>query len=239
MASLDAQADQDKQGGLMAQLEGHLQTVVFELQRSQTVVAQNAQDASNDYTYRLPPHYDLDYFLQVLTDFFGGGITLASRERALDTLRQTGTVEELAIAYQNITNTFSPRWTDHSLIYVMSRKIREPIRFELAARGTVPTLSQDYIAAAINVEQNQASANLSHGRQQSQPCLPYRPPALPAPAPRPPPPPPQPHVPMDMDGKRGACGSLSNEERRRRADANLCAYFGQPGHITSSCPRRL
>ena len=62
----------------------------------------------DDYTYNLPPHYDLDYFLQALTNFFGGGITLASRERALDTLRQTGTVQQLAIAYQNITNTFSP-----------------------------------------------------------------------------------------------------------------------------------
>ena len=132
--------------------------------------------------------------------------------------------------------------TCHSLIYViyvMSRKIREPIWFELAARGTVPTLFQDYIAAAINVEQNQASANLSRGQQESQPRLPYRPPPPPAPAPRPPPPPPQPHVPMDLDSTRGARGSLSNEERRRRAEANLCAYCGQPGHIISSCPRRL
>ena len=47
MASLDAQAAPGEQGGRMAQLEGHLQTVVFELQRLQTVVAQNAQDALN------------------------------------------------------------------------------------------------------------------------------------------------------------------------------------------------
>ena len=47
MASLDAQADQGEQGGRMAQLEGHLQTVVSELQRLQTVVAQNAQDILN------------------------------------------------------------------------------------------------------------------------------------------------------------------------------------------------
>ena len=50
-------------------------------------------------SYNLPPHYHLDSFLQALTDFFGGGITLASRERSLDTLRQIGTVQELAIAY--------------------------------------------------------------------------------------------------------------------------------------------
>ena len=145
-------------------------------------------------SYTLPPHYTLDNFLQELTEFFGGGITLASRERSLDTLRQTGTVSELAIAFQNITNTFNPRWTDHSLIYTMSKKIRETIRFELAARGTVPTSFQDYIAAAISVEHNQAAANLSRGQQSSQPPrLPFnRPPALPAPSARPPPPPPPP-----------------------------------------------
>ena len=191
-------------------------------------------------TYNLPPHYDLDSFLQAMTDFFGGGITLASRERSLDTLRQTGTVQQLAIAFQNITNTFTPRWTDHPLIYVLSKKIREPIRFELAARGTVPLLFHDYVAAAISVEQNQAAANNFRGQPQPQPPrLPYKPPpALPAPAPRSNPPP-QAHVPMDLDGMRARNGgALSQEERRRRAEGNLCAYCGQPGHIITACPRR-
>ena len=181
-----------------------------------------------DHTTRdLPPHYTLDNFLQAMTDFFGGGITLASRERSLDTLRQTGTVQQLAIAFQNITNTFTPPWTDNSLIYVLSKKIREPIRFELAARGTVPPLFHDYVAAAISVEQNQAAANNFRGQPQNQlPRLPYKPPALPAPAPRPLPPP-QPHVPMAMDGMRARNGGAhSQEERRRRADGNLCAYCG-------------
>ena len=47
MASFDAQVAEAEQGGRMAQLEGHLQTVVFELQRLQSVVSQNAQDALN------------------------------------------------------------------------------------------------------------------------------------------------------------------------------------------------
>ena len=194
----------------------------------------------NHTTKDLPPHYTLDTFLQAMTDFFGGGITLASRERSLDTLRQTGTVQQLAIAFQNITNTFTPRWTDHSLIYVLSKKIREPIRFELAARGTVPPLFHAYVAAAISVEQNQAAANNFRSQQQPQPPrLPYKsPPELLAPAPRPNPPP-QPHVPMDLDGLRARNGGpLSHEERRRRAEANLCAYCGQPGHIITACPRR-
>ena len=181
-----------------------------------------------DHTARdLTPHYTLDNFLQAMTNFFGGGITLASRERSLDTLRQTGTVQQLAIAFQNITNTFAPRWTNHSLIYVLSKKIRDPIRFELAARGTVPPLFHDYVAAAILVEQNQAAANTFRGQPQNQlPRLPYKPPALPTPAPRPNPPP-QPHVPMDLDGMRARNGgALSHEERRRRAEGNLCAYCG-------------
>ena len=121
-------------------------------------------------SYNSPPHYDLDIFLQALTDFFGGGITLASPERSLDTLRQNGTVQELVIAYQNITNTFNPRWKDHSLIYVLSRKIREPIWFELAARGTVPTFFQNYVATAVLIEQNQAAANHFRGHIPSSPA---------------------------------------------------------------------
>ena len=36
-----------------------------------------------------PPSYTLDSFWQELEDFFGGGVTLQSRERSLDVLRQT------------------------------------------------------------------------------------------------------------------------------------------------------
>ena len=61
-------------------------------------------------TLLLPPTYDLPRFFLELGDFFGGGITLQSREHSLDIVRQTGTVSELAIAFQNITHTFSPRW---------------------------------------------------------------------------------------------------------------------------------
>ena len=47
----------------------------------------------------LPIHYTLDLFLGELTAFFGGGVTLASREHSLDDLRQTGSVSDLAIAF--------------------------------------------------------------------------------------------------------------------------------------------
>ena len=61
----------------------------------------------------LPPSYTLDSFWQELEDFFGGVVTLQSRERSLDVLRQTKSVSELAISFQNITSTFIPRWSDH------------------------------------------------------------------------------------------------------------------------------
>ena len=60
-------------------------------------------------TLMVPPSYTFDIFLQELEDFFGGAITLQSRERSLTILRQTGTVSELAIAFQTITNAFRPR----------------------------------------------------------------------------------------------------------------------------------
>ena len=86
----------------------------------------------------VPASYTFDIFLQQLEDFFGGAITLQSRERSLILLRQTGTVSELAIAFQTITNAFRPRWSDHPLIYVFSQKLKEVVRFELTARGALP-----------------------------------------------------------------------------------------------------
>ena len=186
-------------------------------------------------TLLLPTTYDLPRFFAELEDFFGGGVTLQSRERSLQILRQTGSVSDLAIAFQNITNTFIPRWADHPLIYVFSQKLRETIRFEMTARGAIPLTFQTYIAAAISVEQNHAAAALS--RNQPPPPPPR---SLPPPPPRPPPFQPAPAssqpTPMDVDGTRGFRGSLTNEERRRRSDAGLCAYCGQLGHVLATCP---
>ena len=75
------------------------------------------------HTIILPPSNTLDTFMQELEDFFGGWITFQSRERSLDILRQTGSVSELVIAFQNITSIFSPPWSDHPLIYNFSKKL--------------------------------------------------------------------------------------------------------------------
>ena len=110
------------------------------------------------------------------TNFFGNGVTLASWERALDVLRQTKFVSDLAIAFQNINNTFAPRWTDHGQIYVFSKKPKEAIRFEVDARGDVPTSFQSYIAATISLERNPVAAVNGRPQQQQQ-----QPPRLPPP----------------------------------------------------------
>ena len=115
-------------------------------------------------TFILPPHYTLASFLQALEDFFGGGVTLDSRERSLTNLRQTGTVAELAVAFQTITNTFTPRWPDHPLIYLFSQKLKEPIRFQLTAQGSLSTIFQEYVASAAAVEHNQSAASLSRSQ---------------------------------------------------------------------------
>ena len=180
-------------------------------------------------TTELPNHYTLDVFLAELTAFFGGGLTMASREHSLDDLRQTGSVSVLAIAFQNIINTYVPRWNDSASIYFFSRKLKESIRFEITARGNVPVLLQAYIAAAISVEHNQAAAIKGRPQQQQQqqrPPPPNRPPAiLPLAG----------AGPMEVDGSRRNPGPLNPEERRRRADNNLCAYCGQAGHLIGTC----
>ena len=103
-------------------------------------------------TQKLPPSYDLILFFKELEDFFGGAVTLQSHERALRSPRQTGSVSELAIAFQNSVHTFSPLKADHPLIFTFSDKLREIIRFELTARGSIPTTFQAYLTAAISVD---------------------------------------------------------------------------------------
>ena len=41
-------------------------------------------------TYHVPSTYTFDSFMQELENFFGGGVTLHSRERSIINLRQTG-----------------------------------------------------------------------------------------------------------------------------------------------------
>ena len=190
-------------------------------------------------TYHVPTTYTFDSFIQELDDFFGGGVTLHSRERSLIGLRQTGSVSELAIAFQNITNHFRPRWPDHPLIFVFSQKLKEVVRFELTARGDLPSKFQAYIAAAISIEQNQAAAAQSRSHPPPPPRLPFLPKAILPSPPRQPGPHHPPPTPMDVDGTRGAHGGLTPEERRRRYDGGLCAYCGQPGHVISTCPRKF
>ena len=146
-------------------------------------------------TFRLPPHYTLASFFHALDDYFGGAVTLDSWERELDGLRQTGTVSELAISFQNITMNFDPNWPDHPLIYLFSRKMKESIRFQLTSQGSIPTTFQAYVAAAISVENNLLAPTLSRSHtQQPHPAIPRSPPPprLPSfPPPRPTPPPPR------------------------------------------------
>ena len=190
-------------------------------------------------TQELPPSYDLASFFVALEDFFGGAVTLQSRERALRSLRQTGSVSELAIAFQTIVHTFSPLWADHPLIYTFSDKLKENIRFELTARGSLPTTFQAYLTAAIAVEQNQEAAALSRSQPPPQSRSPFIPKPLPPnnPPPRPAAPLPSGPTPMDLDGSRGPRGALNPEERRRRAEGGLCAYCGGTDHSLATCPR--
>ena len=157
----------------------------------------------------------------------------------MQSLRQTGSVSELAIAFQTIVHTFSPLWADHPLIYTFLDKLKEHIRFELTARGSLPTNFQAYLTAAIAVEQNQAAAALSRSQPSPQPRPPFIPKHLPLanPPPRPFAPSPSGPNPMDLDGSRGPRGALTPEERRRRAEGGLCAYCGGADHTIATCPR--
>ena len=194
-------------------------------------------------TNRIPPSYTFDSFLLEMINFFGGGVNILILERDLRNLRQTGSVSEFAINFQNITNCFYPRWPDHPLIFEFSGKLKEVVRYELMGRGSPPLTFQAYVAAAILVETNLAAQQTSRGGSQP-PAIPRQPfnPKTPPPANQPrlqshQPPSHDPNR-MDIDGTGRARGPLNPEERKRRYDAGLCAYCGKPGHVAASCPNR-
>ena len=180
----------------------------------------------------ISPLYTLDIFLDELERYFGGAITLQTREKALADLRQTGSVTELAIAFQNITNTFSPRWPDHPLIWAFSLKLKSDIKYELFSRGAIPVVFHDYVAAAVFIEQNLAAANRSRqGHPSPPPSRPAsRPSLLPSPGQHTPG-----SDPMQVDGTRGTQGILTTAERQRRQAANTCHTCGQHGHHARQC----
>lgn len=91
-------------------------------------------------TYLLPPAYTLPIFLRELAAFFGSGITQATQERALTTLRQTTTVTQLAIDSQIITNTFDPLWADGPLIYILGGSLRRWFGSNFFPRWGAPDL---------------------------------------------------------------------------------------------------
>ena len=71
-------------------------------------------------TNLLPAKWDFMEVLAELQFFFGGAATLQSRERDLRTLRQIGSVSDLAIAFQTITQSFNPHWGYLPLIFIFS-----------------------------------------------------------------------------------------------------------------------
>ena len=194
-------------------------------------------------TSLVPPHVTFEHFIAHMSTYFGGGVNQQTLQRSLINLRQTGSVAEFAVAFQNITNAFHPNWTDAPLIFEFMQKLKEVVRFRLIENGSLPLTLQGYVAAALLVESNQADANSSRGI--SHPPAPSRQPFIPKTAPpsnqqrlqhnQPPS-----HGPtgMDIDGTSRPRGPLSPAERQRRFDAGLCAYCGKPGHVSVSCPNR-
>ena len=194
-------------------------------------------------TNRLPPSYTFDLFLMEMHNFFGGGVNILTLERDLADLRQTGSVSDYAIQFQNITNCFHPRWPDHPMIFQFALRMKEVVRYELMGRGFPPLTFQAFVAAAVNVEMNLAAQHSSRGGSHLPPAPRHQP------TPKTQPPANQPrlqhnqplsHDPnrMDIDGTGRARGPLPPEERKRRFDAGLCAYCGKAGHVSATCPNR-
>ena len=153
-------------------------------------------------------------------------------------------MRQFAVDFQTIMSSFRPTWTYSAAIYVFSRKLKPLIRFEVARKGEVPTNFQAYMRACIATEACIAAGKPRHPPQHQHQRQPQQQPRQqnPNPGRQALPPAQNPTAgqnpsPMEIDGSRGTRGPLNQDERRRRAEHNLCAYYGQPGHLIAKCPR--
>ena len=178
-----------------------------------------------------PTNWTLADFFQELDDTFGGGEDQAALERRLHELQHTGSVAELSVRFRDITNTFQPRWTDHSLIFNFKAKLKPAIQSELA-RSTQPPTFSAFVKAAGLVETNLANSRRIDAATRKPPYISPSQTSGPTPSYL------QEVTPMELDGTRRKRLQLESTEYDRRKKGNLCMYCGGAGHNRDSCPAK-
>ncbi|KAL0173711.1 hypothetical protein M9458_029679 [Cirrhinus mrigala] len=159
-----------------------------------------------------------EHFLQQLREVFeypAGGKDISTQ--LLQLSQGTRTAADYAIEFRTIAAQSG--WNDISLKAVFQKSLNADLQTELACRGEELTFSE-FVNLAVKIDNLQRNA-------------PKRKTTRSAPFPAPSYLPPAPHSvePMQLNAT-----SLTDVERKRRRDLNLCFYCGEPGHRNLQCP---
>jgi RNase H-like domain found in reverse transcriptase/Reverse transcriptase (RNA-dependent DNA polymerase)/Integrase zinc binding domain/Ty3 transposon capsid-like protein/Chromo (CHRromatin Organisation MOdifier) domain len=174
---------------------------------------------------------DFELFIKRLEETYGDPDEIANAERRLCVLRQTNSASAYASEFRRIASL--TEWNDPALCCQYYRGLRDSVKDELSKIERPSTLS-DLIEVTIKID------NRLHDRfvEKSGLHIPvkhhqnaFNPPTTFTKS--------QPKEdPMIIDGSQVKTYRLSDEERKRRRDLNLCLYCGQPGHTLHSCKLR-
>lgn len=180
-----------------------------------------------------------DSFYQILENAFGNPDRKTWAQNKLESLYQRN--KEFAVHYAEFQRTaVDCQYDDEALRSRLRRSLSRELQFALAL---VPEHEiSTYTALVLRCQQldnNLRAVSQNASRPRALPLSPANnaPAVRPvAPVPRPAPAPSSPE-PMQLDST-GPRGRLTDAERQRRQQHNLCLYCGQPGHFRTNCPQR-
>ena len=183
-----------------------------------------------------------DSFYQILENAFGHPDRKTWAQNKLESLYQRN--KEFAVHYAEFQRVaVDCQYDDEALRSRLRRSLSQELQFALAL---VPEHEiSSYTALILRCQQldnnlRAVSQNASRprlpGAQSLSPAnnVPAVRPTAPVPRPAPAPSGPEP---MQLDST-GPKGRLTDAERQRRQQHNLCLYCGQPGHFRTNCPQR-
>jgi len=179
-----------------------------------------------------------DEFAQHLRSTFGDINEEATAERDLRVLRQTSSVAFYTSEFQRIVSVL--HWDEKALIFMFYTGLKDNIKDELS-KIDKPTTLNDLINISMKIDARQYD-RFRERQFEKRSIFPAKSPSTAPPTPNFPSFNTPHHDPMELDASLPSKatskprGKLSDAERKRRRDNNLCNYCGEPHHVVATCP---
>ena len=197
-------------------------------------------------------------FAKSLEETFGDPDIVRSKERELGNLRQTTSVASYLAEFSRIKGFV--KWNDEALASQFYKGLKSGVKDGLVYENPAPATLAQLSSAALRIDSRQFERLLERKLESSTPSQPIRGTRQPSNGPYTQPPqllnsitasptsrqPPLPALvsdgstPMELDISQPypsrVRGPLSNGEKQRRRDLNLCLYCASPNHRVSTCP---